>query len=126
MDYDKPVSPRGDDCLSFNLDPPPGIKQGGDHKHRGDGLMLAENLAVRPAHSVRVGGINEVHPGADDVGDAGTETVERTEDDLKAPPRLGPWVGVDLAARRDGRRSGDEDPVSDSDGPAEADLILEW
>lgn len=88
--------------------------------------MLAENLAVRPTNRLRVGGIDEVHPGADDVGDTCTEAGDRLEDDVKAQPRLGLGIGVDLAAGRDGRGPGDQDPVSDSDGPAKADLILEW
>lgn len=88
--------------------------------------MRAENLAVRPTNRLRVGGIDEVHPGADDVGDTCTKTVERPEDDPKAQPRLSLGVGVDLAAGRDGRGPGDKDPLSDSNGPAKADLILEW
>ncbi len=88
--------------------------------------MLAEGLYVGRADRLGVGGIDEEHPGANDVSNACAKFIERTEDDLEAPPRLSTRSGVDLAIGGDGRRTGDQDPVSDPKGSAKPDLVLKW
>ena len=74
-----------------------------------------------PAHRVEVGAVDQVHAGADDVGEGGTGRVEGVADDLEAPPGLDLGVGVDAVVGPLRGRAGDEDPLRDAHRAAVAD-----
>ena len=85
------------------------------------GRTRAEDLAVHRRDRREVGGVDEVHAGAHDVGEGRAGVLERLADDLEAPARLRRGVGVDGAVGPLRRGAGHHHPVADPHGPAVAD-----
>ena len=77
---------------------------------------IAEDLAVRAADTLEVGGVGDVHARAHDVLERRARVLERLPDDLEAEARLlVRVVGRRGAVGWNRRRAGDEDLVPDDD-----------
>ena len=103
-----------DDGVGLDLYSPPRIEEPSNDDEAGDRSDLPEYLAVNRGHGFAVLRIDEEHARSDDIADCRIGVMQRLFDDLKASTTLHANVVVDVPARPDRGRRGDEDLLAHS------------